>query len=106
MDEIEMSISKSMSGTSLQPASKVTSAEEATLMQTKEQDAEVYYQTSVLSHQTTATAPKIIVVQNGGNNMVPTHASVSSKTAYHSSASTTPTDLMDVVTSAACVGVY
>ena len=90
MDQIEDSIKMSMSGVSFQPSTlgKANSSRQCV--------AE--------THQTPSN-PKAIVV-TGGNGSVPSHSSVASKTAYLSSASTTPTDLMDVVTSGTYVGAY
>ena len=92
MDQIEVSISLSMSGMSFQPATieKTNSSR---------QYAQENHQTSY------STQAQVIVVPNG-NGAVSSHSSVASKTAYLSSASTTPTDLMDVVSSATYVGAY
>lgn len=83
MDQIEVSICMSMSGMSFQP----------TPTNEKTQSQRQYVQQE--HHQTSYHHSK-----NSEAMVVP------SKTAYLSSASTTPTDLMDVVSSAACVGAY
>ena len=85
-----------MSGMSFQP----TSTNEKT--QSQRQYVQQEHHQSSYHHSTNSEA---IVVPNGGV-MVVNHSNVSSKTAYLSSASTTPTDLMDVVSSATCVGAY
>ena len=90
MDQIEDSIKMSMSGVSFQPPTlgKANSSRQCVPE----------------THQTSSNSKAIVVT--GGNGGIPSHSSVSSKTAYLSSASTTPTDLMDVVTSGTYVGAY
>ena len=108
MDQIEVSIRLSMSGISFQPSSAESTAPrtEEAVMSSRQSTSENHQTSSCtgLSHQSNSSTPKIIVVQTG-NGGVPNHSGVASKASYISSASTTPTDLMDVVTSAACMGV-
>ena len=81
MDQIEVSICMSMSGMSFQPT--------PTNEKTQSQRQYVQQEHHQSYHSTNSEA---IVVPN--------------KTAYLNSASTTPTDLMDVVSSQTCVGAY
>ena len=92
MDQIEVSISLSMSGMSFKPSAMETP-------KSSRQYVEDNHKTSF------STQAQVIVVPNG-NGAVSNYSSVASKTAYISSASTTPTDLMDVVSSATYVGAY
>ena len=94
MDQIEVSICMSMSGMSFQPTNEITQAQRQYVKQENHQSS---------YHHTNATNSEAIVVPTG---MIVNHSSASSKTVYLSSASTTPTDLMDVVSSATCVGAY
>ena len=92
MDQIEVSISLSMSGMSFKPSAMETP-------NSSRQYVEDNHKTSF------STQAQVIVVPNG-NGAVSNYSSVATKTAYISSASTTPTDLMDVVSSATYVGAY
>ena len=99
MDQIEVSICMSMSGMSFQP----TSTEKTNSRQYVQESHQASY--SGLTHHTNSSNAQVIVVPNG-NVTVQSHSSASSKAAYLASASTTPTDLMDVVSSASYVGAY
>lgn len=101
MDQIEVSICMSMSGMSFQPA---TLTEKPNSRQFGQDNHQLSH--SGLTHPSNSSTAQVMVVPNGNTSSLSSHSSTASKTAYLSSASTTPTDLMDVVSSAAYVGAY
>ena len=101
MDQIEVSIRMSMSGMSFQPASLAEKPNSRQFVQDNHQLSH-----SGLTHSSNSSTAQVIVVPNGNTSTVSSHSSTTSKTVYLSSASTTPTDLMDVVSSATYVGAY
>ena len=98
MDQIEVSICMSMSGMSFRPESQMEKPNSRQCVQESQQ----------ISHSGLANSSttQLIVVPSGSTPSDSSHCSGGSKTVYLSSASTTPTDLMDVVTSASYVGAY
>jgi len=86
MDQIEVSIGLSMSGMSFQPTTTINQNEK------REENKENYEATCPdLEHPSNLASAQLIVV-NGSNHL----DQVGSKLGYQS-ASTTPTDVMDVV---------